>query len=284
MFVRCLAASLVLAGAAFSVQAQSPLTADQSRQLDAYMKQRGPAHVASAPPAAPVTPDMAPGNGLATVNRPEQPDDRLASSLLALDAPPSVSAGLTYGMAAGLGAQPALPQRVAWEQEAAQAIVAAFEKPAGETAEQRALFAATPSGDPAFDERMALVRTLYTVDGTDALIRHFVSKEHMKLIIQEVSRHIDFAKLKESDRYRLAAIAAVVQTELEDSVITLAAQGHASSLSKPELMQLVAAYNIDAQRKLTQLRLNDDGKIDRAAELDLRLAQFQIVKQFESGQ
>jgi hypothetical protein len=106
----------------------------------------------------------------------------------------------------------------------------------------------------------------------------------MKLIIAEVARHIDFSKLSDSDKYRLAAIAASVQAELEDKIVRISAVQTAQLLSKPELLQLMAAFDTDAQRKLTAMRLNDDGKTDSLAELDIRLAQYQIVKQFESGQ
>jgi hypothetical protein len=32
------------------------------------------------------------------------------------------------------------------------------------------------------------------------------------------------------------------------------------------------------------MRLNDDGKTDRAAQLDISIAQYQIVKAFEAGE
>ncbi|HTN41218.1 MAG TPA: hypothetical protein VLZ84_08720, partial [Asticcacaulis sp.] len=134
------------------------------------------------------------------------------------------------------------------------------------------------------EERIGLVRAIYRIDGTDALVRQFIATQHMRLIIEEVARHIDFSKLSESDKYRLAAIAAVAQTELEDRVIRMNALLEAQILTKPELLQLLAAYDSDPQRKLSELRLHDDGKVDRAAELDIRLAQFQIVKAFEARQ
>ncbi|ESQ77152.1 hypothetical protein ABAC402_01770 [Asticcacaulis sp. AC402] len=231
--------------------------------------------------AIPATPGMAAGADVATA---VMPDTRTLDNLLALSAPESEPAGLAFGVASGFGIQPAVPEVAIWDQQAGRAIVAAFENPGKITADQAATFAAAPGLNPAFEERMGLARTLFRVDGTEDLIRHFVSTEHMKLIIQEVARHIDFNKLTETDRYRLATIAAVAQTELEDKVLDLNARTQAGILTAPELMQLIAAFDIDPQRKLTHLRLNDDGKIDRAAELDLRLAQYQIVKQFETGQ
>ena len=58
--------------------------------------------------------------------------------------------------------------------------------------------------------------------------------------------------------------------------------GHA--VVAADLLQLLAAFDTDAQRKLTAVRLGDNGKTDSLAELDIRLAQYQIVKQYESGQ
>lgn len=203
-------------------------------------------------------------------------------AILDLGAPEAGSSGITYGLAAGQGAAPVVPASANFDHETAAAILTAFKAP-GQTAESAATYAATPVIDPAVEERIDLARAVYRIDGTDALVRHFIATQHMKLIIEEVARHIDFSKLSESDKYRLAAIAAVAQTELEDKVIRMNALVQAQVLSKPELLQLLAAYDTDIQRKLTDLRLHDDGKVDRAAELDIRLAQFQIVKAFEAG-
>ncbi|EGF92543.1 hypothetical protein ABI_09800 [Asticcacaulis biprosthecium C19] len=284
--LRLIAASLVLALAAGAAQAQTPLSADQSKQLDAYMKNMGHGGPVKADRAdsghAIITPGMLQGSDVATVSAPDQ---RTLDNLLALSAPESEPAGLAFGVATGFGVRLNLPEVAEWDQQAGRAIVAAFENPdPNATAEQVATFAAVPAGNAAFEERVGLVRTLYRVDGTEELVRFFVSREHMKLIIQEIARHIDFNTLSETDRVRLATIAAVAQTELEDRILDLTARNQANTLTSQEVMQLIVAFDIDPQRKLTLLRLNDDGKIDRAAELDLRLAQYQIVKQFESGQ
>jgi hypothetical protein len=209
-------------------------------------------------------------------------------AILDLGAPDAGTASITYGLAAGQGAAPAVPASANFDHETAVAVLAAFKAPIGQktdqTAESAATYAAAPVLDPAMEERVDLARAVYRIDGTDALIRHFIATQHMKLIIEEVARHIDFSKLSDSDKYRLAAIAAVAQTELEEKVIRMNALVQAQTLSKPELLQLLAAYDNDTQRKLTDMRLHDDGKVDRAAELDIRLAQFQIVKAFEAGQ
>ena len=52
-------------------------------------------------------------------------------------------------------------------------------------------------------------------------------------------------------------------------------------LTKPELLELIHALDVEPQRKLTRLRLEDDGSLDKQAELEIQLAQLQIIKAFE---
>ena len=298
----CAVACLLAMDASAPALAQSGLTPDQANQMKTFLKQSG--QIPTSPSASPAIPmaDVVYGRvdkttlastsasaatatsdmSLATVNT--RGRDSLLS-ILSLGAPEAVPSGITLGISSGQGVTPPLPVMASLEHQASQAIVVAFQQGPKTTAEQVATYAAdTAPADPALEERMALARAVFQVDGTDAIIRHFVATEHMKLIITEVARHIDFSKLSESDKYRLSAIAAAAQTELEDKVINLNAGIQATNLSKPELLQLLAAYDTDAQRKLTNMRLNDDGKIDRSSELDIHLAQYQIVKAFESGQ
>lgn len=311
----------LLALPAVSVRAQTALTLNQSTQLQAFLNQgigvpiRTPGDtqdeisraamqsMTSLTPeqlaqstAAPVTP----GRKKIEVIREASEDDVTGETvpvkkaktkgmlaILDLGAPDAGTPVITYGLSAGQGAAPVVPASANFDHETAIAVLAAFRAPAGQTpnqpAESAARDAAAPVLDPALEERVDLARAVYRIDGTDALVRHFIATQHMKLIIEEVARHIDFSKLSDSDKYRLAAIAAVAQTELEDKVIRMNALVQAQILSKPELLQLLAAYDNDTQRKLTDMRLHDDGKVDRAAELDIRLAQFQIVKAFEAG-
>ena len=297
----------VLGLCAVSASAQSPLTPDQSTQLKAYLKDSAALHNRVAAPlpsattlalndavlavvgqsqsAAPVLAATATGDtGGAVVTK--LPKSKGMLAILDLGAPSSSVSGITYGLAAGQGVAPAVPVSDTFNHDTALAVVAAMKNPGNTTAEAVASYAATPviNADPILEERIALVRAVYRIDGTEELVRHFVSIQHMQLIIGEVARHIDFSKLSETDKYRLAAIAAVAQTDLEDKIIRMNALVQAQSMSKADLLQLLAAYDNDAQRKLTDLRLHDDGKVDRAAELDIRLAQYQIVKAFESGQ
>jgi len=178
-----------------------------------------------------------------------------------------------------------VPDEATLSRDTAAAILRAFRAPPG-TADQVASDAAdtAASGDAEMDERVALARTVFKVDGTDELLRHQVSSVMMRIIIGEVAKHIDFNKLSETDKYRLSAIAASAQTELEEKVLNLNARAEANALSKQDLTLLIVAYDNDAMRKQTRLRLADTGKTDSDDALDLTMAQIQIVKAFESAQ
>jgi hypothetical protein len=316
-----ISALVLLVSPAVPAHAQTALTVNQSTQLQAYLNQsigapvRTPSDTqdevnravmqtvsrltpeqlaeSTAGPVNPVSKKVERVRDAAAPATPEEiaPVRRGKTkgmlAILDLGPPDAGMASITYGLAAGQGTAPAVPASANFDHETAAAILTAFRTP-GQTpnqpAESAASYAAAPVLDPAVEERVDLARAVYRIDGTDALVRHFIATQHMKLIIEEVARHIDFSKLSDSDKYRLAAIAAVAQTELEDKIIRMNALVQAQALSKPELLQLLAAYDTDTQRKLTDLRLHDDGKVDRAAELDIRLAQFQIVKAFEAGQ
>lgn len=193
-------------------------------------------------------------------------------------------AAVSRGLAAGAARTPAIPTTQNLDRATARAVVEAFQTPGGLTAYDKAQIAATSAADADLEERIALVRTIYRVDGTDALVRHFISTQHMRLIITEVNNHVNIAGLSDPEKYRLAAIAAAAQTELEDKVLNMDARLQAQSLSKPELMQLIAAFDSEAQRKLTELRLKDDGKLDRRIELNIAAAQIQILQRYEDGE
>lgn len=209
-------------------------------------------------------------------------DPKVSTSILDL-APLNRLGGIATGLSTATRLP--LPDDAALSHDTAQAIVRAFHPTAG-TADQAASDAAddTTTGDPALDERIALARTVFKVDGTDDLIRHFVATQMMKVVIAEVAKHIDINKLSETDKYHLSAVAAAAQTELEEKVLNLDARVEANFLTKSDLTLLIVAYDNDAQRKQTQLRLGDTGRSDRAAALDVTMAQFQIVKTYEGGQ
>ncbi|UDF03894.1 hypothetical protein [Asticcacaulis sp. AND118] len=133
----------------------------------------------------------------------------------------------------------------------------------------------------AYGERVELARQMLEVDGTEAIIRHFVGEVHMRLIVGEVGKYIDFNGLSESDRYRLATIVATVSTDLGDKILLLTARGHAQNLSKEELLYLARVNDTDAQRKLTQMRIDDTGELDKNAELIMQISALKIVQEFE---
>ena len=227
----------------------------------------------SATPSAPV------GSDAPAVTGGDAP--QVGTSILDLN-PLSRLAGLATGLATATRL-PA-PDAATLSRDAAAAIVRALRAPPG-TADQAASDAAdtASTGDPLLDERIALTRTVFKVDGTDDLVRQFVSTQMMKIVIEEVAKHIDINKLSEGDKYRLSAIAAGAQTELEEKVLNLNARVEANYLTKQDLTQLIVAYDTDAQRKQTKLRLSDTGRGDRDAMLDITMAQVQIVKSYESA-
>lgn len=139
-------------------------------------------------------------------------------------------------------------------------------------------------GDAAEAERVRLVRRLFVVDGTEALVTQFVGREHMKLIIQEVANHIDFSALSEDEKVRLANIAATEQANLIENVLNLNARNQARLLTRADLETLIAAFDVPAQQALTRIRLEDTGDVDREAEVLLQAAAEQIIADFESGQ
>ena len=263
--------------AALTRSAPAPAS-DATARLQVYLAQ-APASLTGAPgnPAPPASSVHV----AATQASGATPDKDAIDALLNMG-PPDAQASLpTNGLAAGQAVHPFVPTVDDFDHASAAAIIAAFQAPKGKTADDAAEPAATAApDDPAFDERVALVTTLFQVDGTDAIIRHYVDTEHMKLIIREVGNHIDIGRLSETDKYRLASIAAVAQTELEDKIIAMNARVEAANLSKDELMQLIAAYDTDAQRKQTQLRLHDDGKQDSLAGIDVIIAEYQILRGF----
>ncbi len=142
--------------------------------------------------------------------------------------------------------------------------------------------AATPAEDPAFLERVDLMRKLFEVDGTDEITRHFINNVHMRLIILEVNNYIDINSLSENDKYRIATIAALAAAELGDKVLNLGARQHALYLKREEIQQLTADLSNEAQKKLTKVRMTDDGGIDKRAEIDMQIAVLKIIQAYEA--
>lgn len=138
--------------------------------------------------------------------------------------------------------------------------------------------------DAAESTRIELARRLFEVDGTQAVVEKFVGDTHMRLIIQEVAKYIDFDALSEAERYRLATVAATEQSNLSENILNLNARTQAGLLSRTDLETLIVAFNIPAQQALTRLRLEDDGALDQQVQAMLDAATQQIIADFEGGQ
>lgn len=215
-------------------------------------------------------------------------DQKRSAALDYLNSPPANNdKGLANHLS--LGQSPiAVPNLEALTQSTALAITESFANSSDpQAAESQGAYASGAVGaatglDPDFDERVNLVLKLYEIDGTDAIVRKFVKTQHMRLILTEVAKYINFSNLSESDKYRLASIVAVVQTELEDRILLLNAQIQAQILTRDDILTLISALDIPAQAKLTQVRLNDDGSVDSNADLEIKLAHYQIVRDFEA--
>ena len=132
----------------------------------------------------------------------------------------------------------------------------------------------------AFETRRKLARQLLKVDGTDSVLRKYISSSHMSLILDEVAKYIDFNALSEDDKTRLVAIVANQQSKLEENIIDLQAIAQAENLREPELKQLIAAFDTPAQQKLTSIRLNDNGELDKQSQTILQIAAIKTVEQY----
>jgi hypothetical protein len=139
-----------------------------------------------------------------------------------------------------------------------------------------------PAPDPNTTERIALARQLLAIDGSEDTIRSYIATEHMKLIIGEVNKYININNLSDTDRYRLSIIANTAALDLGDRILDMNARLHAFHLTRNELMLLIKDLDIPAQKKLTRIRLEDNGRLDKRAELELQLAQLQIIKAFQN--
>ncbi|WP_333591636.1 hypothetical protein [Brevundimonas sp.] len=144
--------------------------------------------------------------------------------------------------------------------------------------------AANPSdADTALIQRIALARSLLEADGTAETAISFVRKNHRILIAREINKHIEVNTLPAEDRARLTTIINAELATLTDRILQLSAVRYAQTFSRAELAGLIAAYDIEAQRKLTAMRISDDGSLDRRAEAALQAATQRALTTFESG-
>jgi len=153
------------------------------------------------------------------------------------------------------------------------------------SAEEMGSLAAGSVGSPRgldrdFDERTDLVLALYVVDGTDELTRAFVRNVHTRMILNEVVKYIDVKKLSEAERARLVLILKRAIDNLENKILLLSAQNQAAVLTKSDLILLISDFDNEAQRKLTRMRAQDDGALDRRADLAMKAAHYNILRDF----
>jgi hypothetical protein len=95
-----------------------------------------------------------------------------------------------------------------------------------------------------------------------------------------VANRIDFSKLGDAEKKRLADIAASAQTVLEDRIVDLNARAQARALAADDLASLSKAMDNAAQKKLTAFRLADDGSTDVATEKRIQKARDTVASAF----
>jgi hypothetical protein len=133
---------------------------------------------------------------------------------------------------------------------------------------------------PSIDKsRVALARKVMAVDGTAALIRDFVSKSHMPLVMNEVKNHVDASVTPAI----LSTYSASAETTLVERILTMNAARFAAALSAADLTALATAYDIPAQRKLTELRLRDTGATDAEIGKLFDATMAKILSDFSAG-
>lgn len=182
---------------------------------------------------------------------------------------------------------PFVSDQKALEDKLATLIVEGFKNGANAiSAEDEASLAAGSVGSPRgidleFDERTDLVRALYVVDGTEELTEKALMETMLPVVMNLVSTQIDFKSLSDKEKARLANIVGPAFYVLTERLMLLAAQSHAVDLTKDEIKTLIKTFDIPAQRKLTQVRLKDDGTIGRRATNELKFAHHQIIREFD---
>jgi hypothetical protein len=73
-----------------------------------------------------------------------------------------------------------------------------------------------------------------------------------------------------------------VEDTLEDRIIDMNARAFAGKFGSSELNRLIRAMDNPAQKKLTAMRLADDGSLDAGASKRLQAASNAVVKAFEA--
>lgn len=138
--------------------------------------------------------------------------------------------------------------------------------------------AAPPSGEPNTVQALELLR----VDGTEELVRHFVSTVHLSLIMAEVRKYIDVPNLSAPDTARLALIVEGSTRKLGTRLLNRQARQYGRALDGGQLAQLIRANATTAQQKLTRLRL-DSSDTDAKSEALMRPVVLELAQAFEAG-
>jgi hypothetical protein len=108
------------------------------------------------------------------------------------------------------------------------------------------------------DPNTVLTLELLRVDGTDQVVRYFISTVHLQLIMAEVQKYIDIPNLDASDSARLTLLFDNSLRKLGTRILTRNARVYGQALGAEQLRQLIRANDTEAQRKLTRLRLESD--------------------------
>lgn len=114
-------------------------------------------------------------------------------------------------------------------------------------------------------ESQSPARHLLEVEGTGALTRSMVVRSHMEAVMAAVEAQTGMGGLSEAERYRLTSITAQEGARLADKILAQIADTCAQGLTDEEIAQLTAAMDVPAQKKLTRLRMTDDGSLDARA-------------------
>lgn len=126
----------------------------------------------------------------------------------------------------------------------------------------------------------SLAHQLLEADGTNDVTWALIESSHMPMILQEAGRYIDFSALSETDNARLTTLAETEMLRLSIEIANLNAGIYGEEMSAEDLAALVAAYDIPAQKKLTQVRVQDDGSLDMRAQILIDGAAAKVYERF----
>lgn len=121
---------------------------------------------------------------------------------------------------------------------------------------------------------------LMDIDGTSAIVRHFVGQVHMPMILQEVAKYIEVGTLSADDTVRLARLSETSKQKLASRILLRNARNYGQALSATDLATLITANDTEAQRKLTRMRIEDGGATDARSEELMKAAVNELAGAF----